>query len=103
MTIQWLIYLNFLIDNNTKFYFQKSKTKMLFEAFCNDLQWIIILSNHLKCPYLSILDLKWFKHAMQRNKHGKTKHAVFVLVYQILILNFCLSSRLHTTYFRSVV
>ena len=39
MTIQWLIYLNFLIDNNTRFLYQKSKTNILFEAFlmiCNE-------------------------------------------------------------------
>ena len=40
---------------------------------------------------------------MQQNKHSKMKHAVFDFVYQILILNFCLRSCLHTTYFRSVV
>ena len=38
-----------------------------------------------------------------KNKHGKMKHAVFVFVYQILILNFCLSSWVHTKYFHSVV
>ena len=31
------------------------------------------------------------------------KHAVFVFAYQILILNFSLSSWVHTTYFHSVV
>ena len=31
-------------------------------------QWFaikFILLNNWKCPYLSLLDLKWFKHAMQ--------------------------------------
>ena len=36
-------------------------------------------------------------YAMQQkfSMHGKMKHAVFVFVYQILILNICLSSWVH--------
>ena len=58
---------NFLIGNNTKFYIRKVKPTCYLKHFSMIFSNNVILLNHFKCPYLSILDLKLFKHAMQQN------------------------------------
>ena len=60
MTFQWLIYLNSLIDNNTTFYIRKVKPTCYLKHFAIGFAMNFILLNHLKCPYLSKLDLNWF-------------------------------------------